>query len=84
MLADAKTYLGETLSAFEVWDKHSHGYVQTHHSQFGGEQKLFDTESDYYCLIEIGGSNAAHDEEVRDAVRHIAHGCRSCTIFLST
>jgi (R)-2-hydroxyglutarate---pyruvate transhydrogenase len=31
----------------------------------GAEKKVFETEGDFYCLIETGGSNSDHDEEVR-------------------
>jgi hypothetical protein len=33
----------------------------------GSERKIFETEGDFYCLIETGGSNAEHDEAVRTA-----------------
>jgi FAD/FMN-containing dehydrogenase len=63
--ADAKSHLGEVLSAFEFWDKHSYAYVRQHH----GDRKLFETEGDFYCLVEMGGSNAEHDAEVSTGTR---------------
>lgn len=57
---DARTYLGESLSAFEVWDKQSYGYVRKQKEM----RQVFETEGDFYCLVEMGGSNPEHDEEV--------------------
>lgn len=62
--ADAKTDLGEILSAFEVWDKQSYEYFCKHQTAMGSERKLFSTEGEFYCLVELGGSNPEHDEEV--------------------
>jgi hypothetical protein len=46
-----------------------HAYVQydlvkKHQLSNGEDKKLFEEESDFYCLIETGGSNAEHDEAV--------------------
>ena len=40
--------------------------VTQHHMKelHGAEKKVFETEGDFYCLIETGGSNSDHDEEV--------------------
>lgn len=39
--------------------------VQHHMKELhGAEKKVFETEGDFYCLIETGGSNSDHDEEV--------------------
>lgn len=66
VFAKTKEGLGEILSAFEFFDKASYemvGRVQKAHG--GGEQrKVFETEGEFYVLIETGGSNSAHDEEV--------------------
>lgn len=65
VFADAKDHLGEILSAFEFWDKQAYAVVRKHHQEhLGGERKVFENEGDFYCLIETGGSNADHDEEV--------------------
>lgn len=65
VFADAKDYLGEILSAFEFWDKQAYAVVRKHHEEhLGGDRKVFENEGDFYCLIETGGSNSEHDEEV--------------------
>ncbi|KLT38536.1 FAD-binding domain-containing protein [Cutaneotrichosporon oleaginosum] len=58
--ADARLMLGETLSAFEVWDAPSYAYVRAHQTS---SRRLFETEGEFYCLVEMGGSNPEHDEE---------------------
>ncbi|WOO76955.1 Putative D-lactate dehydrogenase, mitochondrial [Vanrija pseudolonga] len=63
VFAEAKDHLGEILSAFEFWDKQAYSVVRKHQEELGGERKVFETEGDFYCLIETGGSNAEHDEE---------------------
>lgn len=62
---EAKSHLGEILSAFEMFDKASYEFVK--HHQADGSRKVFETEGEFYCLIETGGSNAEHDEEVSGA-----------------
>lgn len=52
------------MSAFEMFDAKSYEYVRKHQEEAGGAKKVFETEGDFYCLIETGGSNADHDEEV--------------------
>jgi FAD/FMN-containing dehydrogenase len=77
VFSEAKGQLGEILSAFEFWDKqsvsltwqaslnHQFSLVKHHMEEhLGGERKVFETEGDFYCLIETAGSNAEHDEEV--------------------
>lgn len=59
---EAKAHLGEILSAFEMFDKSSYDFVR--HHQADGARKVFENEGEFYCLIETGGSNADHDEEV--------------------
>ncbi|WWC93154.1 uncharacterized protein L201_008121 [Kwoniella dendrophila CBS 6074] len=63
VFAEAKGHLGEILSAFEFFDKQSYALVKHHQEENGeAERKVFETEGDFYCLIETGGSNAEHDE----------------------
>ncbi|WRT69360.1 uncharacterized protein IL334_006344 [Kwoniella shivajii] len=62
VFAEAKGHLGEILSAFEFFDKQSYALVKKHQEENGGERKVFETEGDFYCLIETGGSNSEHDE----------------------
>lgn len=77
VFAEAKSHLGEILSAFEFFDKQSvsgllpammlirqYDLVRRHQIANGEDKKLFDEESDFYCLIETSGSNAEHDEAV--------------------
>lgn len=64
MYAEAKSRLGEILSAFEFFDHQSYALVKKHQEENGGEKKVFEQEGKFYCLIETGGSNAEHDEEV--------------------
>jgi FAD/FMN-containing dehydrogenase len=80
VFGEAKSHLGEILSAFEFFDKQgvsatfinlglrltvkfalSSKHIEDIH---GSERKIFETEGDFYCLIETGGSNAEHDEAV--------------------
>ncbi|RSH81472.1 hypothetical protein EHS25_006829 [Saitozyma podzolica] len=64
VFSEAKGSLGEILSAFEFWDKQSFSLVKHHMEEhLGGERKVFETEGEFYCLIETAGSNAEHDEE---------------------
>ncbi|RXK40578.1 D-lactate dehydrogenase [Tremella mesenterica] len=60
--AEARSRLGEILSAFEFFDSGSYGFVKQHQAHNGGSKKVFETEGEFYCLIETGGSNAEHDE----------------------
>jgi FAD/FMN-containing dehydrogenase len=66
VFSQAKTHLGEILSAFEFWDKQSYDVIRHHQAEVGEDvRKVFETEGPFYCLIETGGSNGDHDEEVR-------------------
>ena len=38
--------------------------MKRHQMNNGDDKRLFEEESDFYCLIETGGSNAEHDEAV--------------------
>lgn len=64
VFGEAKSHLGEILSAFEFFDSQSYALVKKHQEENGGERKVFENEGPFYCLIETGGSNAEHDEEV--------------------
>lgn len=61
---ETKTHLGEILSAFEFFDKQAYNLVR-HHQQESGEtpRKVFETEGEFYVLVETGGSRGEHDEE---------------------
>ena len=60
----AKTHLGEILSAFEFFDAASYRAVKKLKKEHGEEpKKIFETEGEFYVLIETAGSNADHDEE---------------------
>lgn len=60
-----KSHLGEILSAFEFFDKYAYELVRKHQKEGGeSERKAFETEGPFYVLVETGGSNQAHDEEV--------------------
>jgi hypothetical protein len=62
---ETKGRLGEILSAFEFFDKQAYALVKKHQEENGHEVKqVFETEGDFYVLIETGGSNSDHDEEV--------------------
>ena len=61
---ESKKHLGEILSAFEMFDAKSYEFVRHHQEEAGGAKKVFETEGEFYCLIETGGSNSDHDEEV--------------------
>lgn len=64
VFAEAKSHLGEILSAFEFWDAQAYDVVRHHKAEVGEEvRKVFETEGPFYCLIETGGSNGDHDEE---------------------
>lgn len=56
---EAKIQLGEILSAFELMDGQSQGFV---HRVTGNKNPLED-EHPFYVLIETSGSNADHDQE---------------------
>lgn len=72
VFGEAKSRLGEILSAFEFFDKGSYSYLKRHQEQNGVSKKVFETEGDFYCLIETGGSNAEHDEaKVADLLEHL-------------
>lgn len=62
VFGEAKTYLGEILSAFEFFDKQSYALVKKHQEENGETRSVFEQEGDFYCLIETGGSNSEHDE----------------------
>jgi FAD/FMN-containing dehydrogenase len=61
---ESKKHLGEIMSAFEMFDAKSYEFVRKHQEEAGHAKKVFETEGDFYCLIETGGSNSDHDEEV--------------------
>lgn len=56
---EAKSQLGEILSAFELMDGHSQ---RLYHSASGNRLPL-ENEHPFYCLIETSGSNTEHDQE---------------------
>ena len=66
--AEAKSHLGEILSAFEFMDKQAVCQPITYRYESDSlavaGRKVFEQEGDFYCLIETGGSNAEHDEAV--------------------
>ena len=47
-----------------MFDAKSYEFVRKHQEEAGGAKKVFETEGEFYCLIETGGSNSDHDEEV--------------------
>ncbi|WVQ78193.1 hypothetical protein IAT38_000276 [Cryptococcus sp. DSM 104549] len=57
--SQAKSHLGEILSAFEFFDKEAYKAVKSH----GGVKRVFEEEGEFYCLMETGGSNGEHDSE---------------------
>jgi FAD/FMN-containing dehydrogenase len=62
---ETKAGLGEILSAFEFFDKQAYDLVKRHMKEGGeAERKVFETEGEFYVLVETGGSNNDHDEEV--------------------
>lgn len=66
---ETKAGLGEILSAFEFFDKQSYELVKKHMKEGGeAERKVFETEGEFYVLVETGGSNNDHDEEVSPRV----------------
>jgi hypothetical protein len=85
---ETKAGLGEILSAFEFFDKQSYELVKKHMKEGGEpERKVFETEGEFYVLVETGGSNNDHDEEVSrrcDKVRAesadglCARNCKTC------
>lgn len=79
------------MSAFEMFDAKSYEYVRKHQEEAGHVKKVFETEGDFYCLIETGGSNADHDEEVRLSTPRIKSseispltGSRKCRALSNT
>ncbi|KAI5450350.1 D-lactate ferricytochrome c oxidoreductase [Naganishia albida] len=61
---ETKAGLGEILSAFEFFDKQAYELVKKHMKEGGeAERKVFETEGEFYVLVETGGSNNDHDEE---------------------
>ena len=62
---ETKAGLGEILSAFEFFDKQAYDLVKRHMKEGGeAERKVFENEGEFYVLVETGGSNNDHDEEV--------------------
>lgn len=68
---ESKKHLGEILSAFEMFDAKSYEFVRKHQEEAGHAKKVFETEGEFYCLIETGGSNSDHDEEVSLSLHHL-------------
>ncbi|EXJ91881.1 alcohol dehydrogenase [Capronia epimyces CBS 606.96] len=56
---EAKVQLGEILSAFELMDSQSQGFVQ----RVTGNKRPLEGDHPFYCLIETSGSNTDHDSE---------------------
>ncbi|OAP61570.1 hypothetical protein AYL99_03773 [Fonsecaea erecta] len=56
---EAKVQLGEILSAFELMDARSQGFVH----QVTGNKRPLEGDHPFYCLIETSGSNTEHDSE---------------------
>ncbi|KAI1661928.1 hypothetical protein F4813DRAFT_346232 [Daldinia decipiens] len=56
---EAKTQLGEILSAFELMDSQSQDIFH----KVKGNKRPLDGEHPFYCLIETSGSNSEHDSE---------------------
>ncbi|KAI0377805.1 hypothetical protein F5Y04DRAFT_263307 [Hypomontagnella monticulosa] len=56
---EAKTQLGEILSAFELMDSQSQDIFH----KVKGNKRPLEGEHPFYCLIETSGSNADHDSE---------------------
>ena len=55
---ETKAGLGEILSAFEFFDKQAYDLVKRHMKEGGeAERKVFETEGEFYVLVETGGSN---------------------------
>jgi isocitrate dehydrogenase kinase/phosphatase len=64
VFTETKSHLGEILSAFEFFDKQAFDLVKRHQKEGGeAERKVFETEGDFYVLVETGGSKQEHDEE---------------------
>jgi len=62
---ETKSHLGEILSAFEFFDKQAYDLVRRHQREGGeADRKVFETEGEFYVLVETGGSKQEHDEEV--------------------
>lgn len=62
---ETKSHLGEILSAFEFFDKQAYDLVRRHQKEGGeADRKVFETEGEFYVLVETGGSKQEHDEEV--------------------
>lgn len=64
ILREAKTKLGEILSAFEFFDKNALNMVLKHSD--GSRNPLPTSECNFYLLIETTGSNQSHDREKVD------------------
>lgn len=60
---EAKGQLGEILSAFELMDGQSQGFVK----KVTGNKHPLEGEYPFYCLIETSGSNSEHDQEKLEA-----------------
>lgn len=74
---ETKAGLGEILSAFEFFDKQAYDLVKRHMKEGGeAERKVFETEGEFYVLVETGGSNNDHDEEV-------SHGIATLSFWLT-
>lgn len=56
---EAKTHLGEILSAFELMDRNSQRLVRT----ATANTPPLEAEYPFYCLVETSGSNADHDSD---------------------
>ncbi|KAI1085673.1 hypothetical protein F5B20DRAFT_519278 [Whalleya microplaca] len=56
---EAKTQLGEILSAFELMDRESQSLVH----KVRQHKRPLEAEHPFYCLIETSGSNSDHDSE---------------------
>jgi (R)-2-hydroxyglutarate---pyruvate transhydrogenase len=56
---EAKVQLGEILSAFELMDARSQGFVH----EVTGNKRPLEGDHPFYCLIETSGSNTDHDSQ---------------------
>ena len=54
--------------------------TKKHLEENGVERKAFETEGEFYCLIETSGSNSDHDEEVSHAC-NFADGQKLSNLF---
>ncbi|KAF2106577.1 hypothetical protein BDV96DRAFT_507592 [Lophiotrema nucula] len=65
---EAKKYLGEILSAFEMMD----GRSQNLFKKASGKKLPLEEEHPFYCLIETSGSNTDHDsEKLQNFLEHV-------------